>query len=248
MKNFKLTLFILFISLFLIACDTDENANDNLEKEEVIEKTENSFEELNSLHQEVDMELISTNNDQEETQNIDMILDLVYDEDKNIVNVHTKTMNTANNQTTELEFYKKDDKAYIKQGDEWTDFNGEESYSTTYEPILDSFLDISEDLEMEENEDEYIFKYEGKDTRIYRIMGLPYNIRYTGIKEKDIELDLEYVISKENMFLDEVTILTLGQIDEQNKIQINVDVDLENFNEEDEIEMPEAIGDTASNK
>lgn len=248
MKKIKLILFILFISITLVACNLNKDANSNLDKEQVIEKTEESFKELKSLNEEVDMVLSGLVEGQQQKQSIEMEVEMIYDDNKDIESIHTKTEVTSNNQTQTMDFYKNPENMYINQGNGWIKFNGQEDYSTTYEPILDSFLTVVEDLDMEEKEEKYIFKYKGKDAKIYRLMGVPYNIEYNGIDNKDIELDLEYSISKENMLLNEIKIKTFGEIDEQNNIEINVDVDFDDFNEIDEIEIPEEVTNSASIK
>lgn len=241
MKRLKIVLFIIMISVFVAGCSGGTgNSNDNLSQDNVIEKAEISFDKLKSTSQESRINLIFDMEDNQDTQEIELDAQVIYDSKHNPETVLTKTKSVFGDEVTSFDFYKDSGSMLINDGQGWVEYNSSENYGTTYKPILDTFLNVAKDFVMEETDTSYKFTFTGKDGNIYRTVGTPYNFQYTGIADDDIELDIIYVIEKENMFLDEMAIKTRGVIDDKNNISINASTDFDDFNEV-KIEKPDLM-------
>lgn len=237
MKRLKIILFIIMISVFLAGC-SGGNSNDKLSKEDVIEKAKTSFDSLKSISQESKIGLVFDMVNNKDTQEIELDAKVIYDNNHNPETVLTKTTSIYGDEKSSFDFYKDPDNMYINEGNGWVDYNSSENYGTTYKPILDTFLQVAKDFEMEERDNSYKFTFKGKDGNIYRTVGNPYNFTYTGIPDNDIELDIVYIIEKENMFLKEMEIKTRGVVDAENNISISAVTEFDDFNEVKEIEKP----------
>lgn len=240
MKKIKIILFVIFISLLLSGCDTGES-NDKLTKEEVLEKSRINFENLESLEQKSEIFLDFDLKDNKSTQTIDMNVTMKYDENKNIDNIYTRNQTIQDGNSRVFGFYKSSDGAFINDGTGWTEYNSPEDYSTTYKPTLDSFLDTANSMNMTETESTYEFKYTGKDGNIFRTAAKPYNINYRGIGDDNIQIDLKYVVNKENMFLLEADVKTKAVANPENKISINGRSIFSDFNSIKEINRPDKL-------
>lgn len=237
MKKLKGMTIISFMALFLIACDTGES-NDNLEKEEVIKKTEESFTELNSIQQLTKLELVYDLENKQDTEKTYIEAEMIYDDQKNIDSIHTKNEITKGNLVQTFEFYKGLDGMYADQGNGWQEFSGGENYSSTYQPVFNSFLAVVNELEMTESDTAYEFNFTGQNGNMYRDVGDPYNISYQGLTDDDINLDIHFLIEKESMLLQHTVIETEGVLDENNTLMIYAETEFSNFNSIDHIENP----------
>lgn len=241
MKRLKIVLFVIMISLFVAGCSgVGATANDKLSKEDVIKKAADSFNNLKSLSQETDINLIFDMIDNQGTQKIELDSEVIYDKKHNPETVLTKTTSVYGDEKTSFDFYKDLESMYINEGDGWVDYNSSENYGTTYKPILDTFLNVANDFEMEETDSSYKFTLTGKNGNIYRTVGTPYNFKYTGIADDDIELDIIYIIEKEDMVLKEMEIKTRGVIDDKNNVSINASTEFDDFNDV-KIEKPDLM-------
>ncbi len=241
MKKLKIVLSVIFVSLVLSAC-TKSEANDKLSKEQVLEKARTSFETLNSLKQKTKLLLDIDLKDNKNKQDIDMDATMIYDKNKKVDSIYTKTQTKQDEDSQTLGFYKASNKKYIDEGMGWTEYKEEENYSSTYKPTLDSFLISAKSMDMTETDTTYEFKYKGKDVNLLKSSGKPYNIDYDDLSDaKNVQLELKYVIDKSNMFLKEVDIKTKSVIDPENKISINGSSVFTDFNTITEVKRPEKL-------
>lgn len=244
MKKTKIFLVLSFVALFLIGCEAGGGkANQNLNKEEVMEKARKSFTELKSLHQVTNINLITKLDETEEEQNIELESKMIFDNKQNIESIHTKNITTKNELVQTFDFYKGSEGIFANQGSGWEKYTGGENYATTYKPILDTFLEVVDDLEMTELDSDYEFKFTGKNGNIFRAVGKPYSINYNGITDDEIELDIVYLIEKETMLLRESKIGTKGILTENNSAMINADTKFTDFNTLKTIENPTNLKD-----
>ena len=237
MKRLKVLLVVLIISVFLVGC-SGSNSNDKLSKEDVIKKTTASFDNLKSISQETNINLVFDLVDNKDEQNIELDAQVIYDSKHNVETVLTKTTSIYGEEKSSFDFYKDPDSMYIDEGDGWVKYRSSENYGTTYKPILDSFIEVGKDFDMVEDDNSYKFTFKGKDGNIYRAVGTPYNFQYGGIPDNDIELDIFFIIEKKDMFLKEMEIKTRGVVDADNSISIGASTEFDDFNEIKEIEKP----------
>ena len=176
--------------------------------------------------------------DLEETQNIDLESKMIFDDQKNIDSIHTSNVTTKNDLEQTFDFYKGPDGIFANQGSGWEKYSGGENYATTYKPILDTFLDVVDDLEMKELDSDYEFKFTGRDGNIFRAVRKPYSINYNGITDDEIDLDIVYIIEKETMLLRQSKIGTKGSLAENNTATINAETIFKDFNTIETIENP----------
>lgn len=231
MKRLKIILFIIMISVFVAGCSgVGPSQNDKLSKEDVIEKAADSFNNLKSLSQESEINLIFDMVDNQDTQEIELDAQVIYDSNHNPETVLTMTKSTYGDEIISFDFYKDPDSMLINEGQGWVEYSSSENYGTTYKPILDTFLNVAKDFVMEETDNNYKFTFTGKDGNIYRTVGNPYNFQYTGIADDDIELDIIFIIEKRDMFLKEMAINTRGVVDADNNISINAATEFDDFN------------------
>ncbi|NLB21973.1 MAG: hypothetical protein GX833_01735 [Clostridium sp.] len=239
MKKIKLFILFSFLAVVLIGCEMGSGkTNQNLSKKEVIEKARDSIKGLNSLNQVTNINLVTTLDDREENQNIELESKMIFDDQQNIESIYTSNVTTKNNLVQTFDFYKGSDGIFANQGTGWETYNGGENYATTYKPILDTFLDVVDDLEMTELDSDYEFKFTGKNGNIFRAVGKPYSINYNGITDDDIDLDIVYIIEKETMLLRQSKVGTKGSLSESNTATINAETTFKDFNTFETIENP----------
>lgn len=240
MKKLKVILFVIFASLILSACSKGES-NDKLTKEEVLEKSRISFDNLESLEQKSTIVLEFDLKDNKNKQIIDMEVTMKYDENKAIDTIYTRNETIQDGNSRILGFYKSSNGIFTNDGTGWLKYNSSEDYSTTYKPTLDSFLNTAKSMNMTETDSTYEFDYTGKDGNVFRTAAKPYNINYRGISDDNIQIDLKYVIEKKNMFLLEADIKTKAATDPENKISIDGLTTFTNFNSIKEIDRPDKL-------
>ncbi len=239
MKKIKLFVLFSFVAVVLIGCEMgDSKTNQTLSKEEVIEKARESINGLDSLNQETNINLVTKLDDLEETQNIELESKMIFDDQKNIDSIYTSNVTTKNDLVQTFDFYKGPDGIFADQGNGWEKYSGGENYATTYKPILDTFLDVVDDLEMTELDSDYEFKFTGRDGNIFRAVGKPYSINYNGITDDEIDLDIVYIIEKKTLLLRQSKIGTKGSLAENNTATINAETTFKDFNTFETIENP----------
>lgn len=240
MKKKKIMMVITFMTLFLVGCGNG-NKNDNLNKKEVITRSQEQFNDLTAIRQNTDINIMIDTEANQDHQIIELESEMIYDEDKNIEQIYTVNKSTTNDQVQTLDFYKGPKGTYSNQGNGWMEHVSGESYSSTYEPILTSFLAIADKMEMTENENQYEFKYTGKDGNVFRKAGEPYSMSYQGVSEDEIELDITYQIDKESMYIYQSEVRTSAKMDENNELTINAKTNFMDFNDVTDIEQPNGI-------
>ena len=240
MKSLKVILFVIFTSLILTGCSKGAS-NDKLTKEEVLEKSRISFDDLESLEQKSTIMLEFDLKDNKSKQIVDMEVTMKYDESKAIDTIYTRNETIQDENSRILGFYKSPDGTFTNDGTGWMKYDSSEDYSTTYKPTLDSFLNTAKSMNMAETDSTYEFDYTGKDGNVFRSAAKPYNINYKGISDDNIQIELKYVIEKKNMFLLESDIKTQAVANPENKISINGLTKFTNFNSIKEIDRPDKL-------
>lgn len=237
MKNLKMISIILFIAITIVGCNASSDSN--LSKEEVIDKVSGSFEQIDSLSQEVVLELTNDFNNIIDTTRQNLSSILIYGDNGNITHIHSVNELIAQNRRETVEFYKTPENMLINSGLGWQEYLGPEDYRTTYENILNSFISASSEFDMTENTDNYQFTFIGQNGNIFRTIGEPYNLIFNNFPDDDIELDIEFLMNKEDFYISSITIQALGDYGEGNEATILTTVDFYDFNEYKEGNFPE---------
>lgn len=238
MKNMKVIPIIL-LAVIVTACSANVDSNSNLNKEEVIDMASSNFSEIDSLSQEVVLELTNDFNNIVETtiQNLSSVL--IYGDNGSITHIHSINEVIAQSRRETVEFYRTPEGMLIDDGFGWQEYIGPEDYSTTYENILNSFISASSEFDMTENNDNYQFTFLGQDGNIFRTIGEPYSLIFNSFPDDDIELDIEFLIDNEEFHISDITIHALGDYGEGNQASILTTVVFYDFNEYNEGNFPE---------
>lgn len=186
-------------------------------------------------------------NDIVETFSQSVKITMVYNNDS-ISHIYSITESIQNNIKSKMEFYKVPEATYINQNEIWQEYSGPEKYTSTYKPILDTFLSIFSKFEMIENSNNYTFKFEGKDGDIYRTIAEPFNITFGQLSDNNIELDIEFIIEKENFFIKNFNINAFADYDNNKEAKVKTRVSFEDFNEIDSNNflIPEGLGELSN--
>lgn len=240
MKRLKLFSILLLLSIVIVGCTS--GSNNDLNKEDVLVKVEEQSKDLQSVTAEVDFEIENTANNQSEKllQNIEAVV--LYGKGGTITHTHTKQGNiSADNSQQNIEFYKTPEVAYLFDGMMWQKYSGSESYATTYKPLMDTLIDSSDELEMKEEDNHYIFSFKGKNPKLYNFVKIPFSISFEGLDENLLDLDVSFKVKKNTMHIEDVLIGASYTLDESNKSSIAGDVKFSKFNETKDIKIPEEV-------
>lgn len=238
MRKFKILPLLLLVAIIAMACSPG-NPNDDLSKDEIVDKAVKDARNLESAAQDVELVIINDleQGSEELVQNIEA--EFMYGGEGTITHVHTLQENDIEGNEQIIEFYKVPEDAYIKTGGMWQKFTGSENYSTTYKPILETLKSSIDYLEVEEEDEHYLLSYKGKDAELFNIIKVPFSIEYPSFDPNNIELDVFFKVEKESMRLVESYFGTEAILDENNRSEVNGAMEFYDFNDIDEIIVPE---------
>jgi len=232
----------LLLSLLLIAILTACGKNS---KEEVIEQLENQVDQVETYYTEATVDITMT------TPNDD-------------ANDHSRASSTSyvNEQTNEssgvlmedeqrTDYYSTEDTTYAKINDNtWEDMTTQEekfkSSDTTYPNVAHILIDLKEheELEMEEQDEKYIFTFAGKSEAVYQAFERPYSLTIEGAAPKDVTQDVQITVDRESYFIENVQNNLSVEI-EGHSFEMEIIQTYNQINSIDDIEIPQEVIDEA---
>lgn len=239
--NKKKIITLFFLSSFTLAACGNMASNDELTKEEVIEKVQEQAKELESVSQALTLTL--ENNLPQMKENMEQTFDTVYlyGAEGAITHIHTEQVNSANGQEQKSEFYKTPNEAYIFDGNNWEKYSGSENYSSTYKPTLDAFVEASSDLDMTESDTHYSFDFDGKNEELFHKVQPIFNITFNEEDLSNLETTVSFKISKESMNIDEGLIDVENNRSENEYSKVTGEMSFYEFDQTKDIEIPEEV-------
>lgn len=191
---------LLFVTFILVACGDKE-----LSREEVIEKIEENYEEVESYNtfSSFDIKMQDVNGNGEKSY---ASMDVTIVEPVNEIRVKLEEKDDMN--TSVEEYYVTEDMLYSSpDGSTWDstpydeDYQVKESVSITYGHLFDVFETIENELEFSEEDDYYMFSFDDTSQTIFDALNEPYNAYVTGINEDEINHNVELKVDKDNFIL-----------------------------------------------
>ena len=242
MHNKKALPFLFFSVSFILTGCGSMSANKNLSKGEVIKQTQKEAIDLTSVSEKLTLTIDNDigNVQQKAEQQFDTVY--LYNDGGNLSHIHTQQVNTSpDGNKQELGFYKTPEKAYIFDGNSWQKHNGEENYSSTYKPVLDSFIRATDELTMTEEETHYVFAFEGKNEALFDAVQPIFNIQFNGEFKDNLVSNVSFKLNKENMLLDDVLIEVENDMQDQGKSTVTGIISFYDFNETKDIKIPDDV-------
>lgn len=237
----------LAFTLFLSAC------NQALTAEEVVAEVDENKEMVENYNAVIDLDLTVTDTEQETT--------LMETETSMDVAINELTLDTYGTITASggltgdiaQEYYSIGDEAYINlNGGGWEDvssqketlFQNTETFYTTLIPILEA---LSAEGEMTENDEQYIFSFQGNSQALFDAFEGPYSVDFGVVPTDQIEHDAAILINKETLFIDQLTNDMTGMEDGGVEIFISIAHSYDSINGiQDELVIPQEVIDAAN--
>ena len=232
-------LILLSITFILVACGDKE-----LSREEVIEKIEENYKEVESYNtfSSFDIKMKDVNGNDEKSY---ASMDVTVVEPTNEIRVKLEEKDGMN--TSVEEYYVTEDMLYSSpDGSTWDstphdeDYQVKESVSITYGHLFDVFETIEDGLEFTEEDDYYIFSFDDTSQTIFDALDEPYNAYVTGFNEDEINHNVELKVDKDNFYFIEFQDKMSGELSGN---QLNFDIlhTFSDVNEIEKIEVPDEV-------
>lgn len=230
---------LLFVTFILVACGDKE-----LSREEVIEKIEENYEEVESYNtfSSFDIKMKDVNGNGEKSY---ASMDVTVVEPINEIRVKLEEKDDMN--TSVEEYYVTEDMLYSSpDGSTWEstsydeDYQVKESVSITYGHLFDVFETIEDELEFSEEDDYYIFSFDDTSQTIFDALNEPYNAHVTGINEDEINHNVELKIDKDNFYFIEFQDKMSGELS-GNQLKFDILHTFSDVNEFEEIKVPDEV-------
>ncbi|MCR8969350.1 hypothetical protein [Facklamia sp. 7083-14-GEN3] len=172
------------------------------------------------------------------------LLDLLFDQDQAIKAAILYFESEENDQSYfEESFLPSDEKAVLvrsSENDEWVnqveDSSEDLEYfaNPNYHLLMDSLVNISDGLQVFEDENHYIFLNNGQDMNLFDEFQPHYDLYVTGIDSEDFTTDIMVSFDKETLLLTEFSyILYYDKNDEYLEISVNTIMEMWNEYHED---------------
>lgn len=233
LRKYGLFSLLMFIALILAACGSES-------KEDVIDSVKEHMDEVESYETELDLDItVSVDGD-------------VFDQGLSHLKVamNEKTLENSGVATQEdqkIEYYSTKDATYAQVNDMgWEDATAQEDQykvlESDYKSVAQVLVDLKdvEDLEMEKEDDTFVFTFTGKSEDVFKAMEPPYNLEVEGAEIKDIEHDLTIIVDSETYYIEEINSDMSVEV-ESEKLEIVIAHSYNKFNEIDEVEIPEEV-------
>ena len=232
-------LMLLSITFILVACGDKE-----LSREEVIEKIEENYEEVESYNtfSSFDIRIKDANGHSDESY---ASMDLTVIESTNEIKAKVEEKGETN--TAIEEYYITEDMIYSSpDGNTWSsspsndNYQVKESVSITYGHLFDVFETIEDELEFRGEDDYYLFSFNDTSQTIFDALDEPYNAYVTGIREDEINHEVELKVDKDHFYFIEFQDNMSGDIS-GNKLKFDIVHTFSDVNEIDELEVPDEV-------
>lgn len=229
-----------FFSLTLAGCGSVAS-NDKLDQNEVVEKVKEKEGKVKSVSQKLALTIENRLPQLQNTISQDFESTYLYGNEGVMTHIHTKQINQQNGMEQTLEFYKTPEEAYIFDGQNWQKHTGDENYNSTYKPVLDSFFEAAEKMEMTEEKETYLFQFKGKDEQVFKAVQPVFQINFNQADVSNLDLDIQFEIAKENMALTKANIGAANKMNEDQFSEIKGTMEFYDFDKTKEMEIPAEV-------
>lgn len=240
----RIYIFILLIFAFIFtACSEEES------KEEVIQAIEENMDEVESYYTELDRNTKFTSLSDDET--------LDAGESKARLDIVEEPLQISGELLDNdewAEYYITEQATLEKvEGKEWEDIEEQadtyRNLKPTYSEAAQIILDIGneDDVVMERKDDKYIFTFTGENESIFEAFEEPYSLTL----KRDMTQDIKIIVDSETYFVEHMeNVLELEDIlpggIEEGKLDVFLQQTYADFNENEEITIPQDVIDEAS--
>ena len=150
------------------------------------------------------------------------------------------------------QYYSVDDEAYLNLNDQgWIDMSSQQnvlfqSTGTTYPNIVPIVESISKVGELTENEEAYIYTFQGKNSDLYASFESPYSLSFGLLSPDEVNQNTKISIEKESLIVMEVFNELSGNQD-SHVLVMKIHQTYQDMNEMDSITVPQEVIDAALN-
>lgn len=160
------------------------------------------------------------------------------------------TSTTTNDEST-VEGYMVGEDSYIKEGDsDWIHQKIDPEaiqFEPSYKDILDIIEKTQKNTEFKEQDGTYQLSFEGYNQEIYDALASPFSVELTGFQvDKDIEQKLIILINKDDYTVQTLQYDIVADNADTGNITMDIHMDYNNFNEVEEITIPEEAKNSSS--
>lgn len=157
---------------------------------------------------------------------------------------------SAADESLTQEYYSVEDKAYLNLNDQgWMDMSNQQEVlfqntGTTYPNIVPIVESISKIGEFTENEEAYIYTFQGTNADLYTSFEAPYSLNFGMVSPDEVEQDVKVSIDKETLLIKEVS-NELSGVQDGHDLLMNIHHTYNNMNQMTDITIPQEIIDSA---
>lgn len=236
---------ISLISLvFLFGCER------SLSEEEVVSGVSENESAVENYRALIDLSISVTNQEsgdviQESMSKSDIVIN------EQTLDTYGTINESAAGESLTQEYYSVDDKAYLNLNDQgWMDMSNQQealfqSTGTTYPNLVPIVEVISNIGELTENEDEYVYTFQGINADLYSSFESPYSLNFGSLSPEEVEQKVMVSIDKETLLIQDVT-NELSGVQDGHDLVMTIHHTYKNMNEMNDISIPQEIIDSAS--
>lgn len=236
---------VLTASFLLVGCEQ------SLSNEEVVTEVKANQETVENYQAAIELAVSITNQESGEViQESNSDTDIVFNE-INLDNYGTITASDGTN-TMKQEHYSIGDQAYLNiDGQGWMDVSTQQeslfqNTGTTYEHLVPIVEAISNIGEMTEDDDSYIYNFQGVSEELYTALESPYSLSFGTVPPDEVEHDATLSIDKETLIIEELT-SHLSGVQEGHDLVMNIKHEYDHMNEMNDMTIPQEVIDAAAN-
>ncbi|WP_040928565.1 DUF6612 family protein [Nosocomiicoccus massiliensis] len=137
----------------------------------------------------------------------------------------------------------KDGRTYFNNDEEWveiTDSIDEGAlFRVTYQKVVNTLMTVKDELEREEVDGNYVYKFKGKNQNIYHAIEKLLHMNLGEIDVSNHDIELEFVVD-EDYFIRSLA-FNIAIEDEEGTVNLKGESIFDSFNEIDGIEVPDEI-------
>lgn len=236
---------VLIATFLLVGCEQ------SLSSEEVVTEVKANQESVENYQAFIELAVSITNQESGEIlQESNSVTDIVFNE-TNLDNYGTLTASDGAN-TMVQEHYSIGDQAFLNLDDQgWMDVSTQQetlfqNTGTTYEHLIPIVETISNVGEMTEDDDSYIYSFQGVSEELYSAFETPYSLRFGAVPPNEVEHETILVIDKETLIIEELNSKLSGE-QEGHELLMNIKHEYDNMNEMNDMKIPQEVIDAATN-
>lgn len=157
---------------------------------------------------------------------------------------------SATGESLTQQYYSVDDKAYLNLNDQgWMDMSNQQealfqSTGTTYPNLVPIVESVSKIGELTENEDDYVYTFQGKNADLYSSFVSPYSLNFGSLSPEEVDQKVMVTIDKETLIIKKIT-NELSGVQDGHDLVMNIQHTYKNMNEMNNISIPQEIIDSA---